>query len=334
MPAFKNRNVLEVGRGIKVFWNLEAGVTRSQTGEVKTLHRQDEKRPAEHKQRPSGEVDPSKMVWIFGSGRSGSTWLRSMMAEMKGHAVWEEPMVGELFGGFYKKAQKGHKVSANYIMGDPTREGWLRSIRRFVVDGAGYAKPGLATNSWLVIKEPNGSAGAPLLMDALPESRMILLVRDPRDVVASVLDATKQGSWMFERKSSGGWKENALADRQPNVMTQRRANKYVAHVGKALQAYEAHRGPKVLVKYEDLVSDTLGTMRRIYSELDIPTEGEELPRTVEKHSWENIPAEEKGAGKFYRKGSPGSWREDLTEEQVRIVEDIAAKFLNAFYSAE
>ena len=40
-------------------------------------------------------IDPGRMVWIFGSGRSGSTWLRSMMGELEAARVWEEPMVGQ-----------------------------------------------------------------------------------------------------------------------------------------------------------------------------------------------------------------------------------------------
>jgi hypothetical protein len=39
------------------------------------------------------------------------------------------------------------------------------------------------------------------------------------------------------------------------------------NVGAAKRAYEAHEGPKVMVRYEDLRTDTLGTMRRIYSAL-------------------------------------------------------------------
>jgi Sulfotransferase domain len=52
---------------------------------------------------------------------------------------------------------------------------------------------------------------------------------------------------------------------------------------------------------------------------------------VEKHSWEAIPETEKGEGKFYRKGTPGSWRDDLTPEQAQIVEDITAPLLKEFY---
>jgi hypothetical protein len=50
-------------------------------------------------------------------------------------------------------------------------------------------------------------------------------------------------------------------------------------------------------------------MKRIYSALEIPVVDEaELARSVEKHSWENVSEEEKGQGKFYRRGIPGGWR--------------------------
>jgi hypothetical protein len=52
---------------------------------------------------------------------------------------------------------------------------------------------------------------------------------------------------------------------------------------------------------------------------------------VQKHAWENIPEDEKGQGKFYRKATPGSWREDLTPGQVEIVEQVSAPLLKEFY---
>jgi hypothetical protein len=109
------------------------------------------------------------------------------------------------------------------------------------------------------------------------------------------------------------------------------AKTYVLHVGNAKKAYEAHRGRKVLVHYEDLRSDTLGQMERIYSTLGIAVDKEKLAQVVEKRSWENIPEENKGEGKFYRKASPGSWKEDLTPPQVEIVERITAPLLKEFY---
>ena len=48
----------------------------------------------------AGGIDPERMIWIFGSGRSGSTWLRSMMGERCGVKDWEEAMIGRLFGEF------------------------------------------------------------------------------------------------------------------------------------------------------------------------------------------------------------------------------------------
>ena len=279
-----------------------------------------------------GGVNPENMIWIFGSGRSGSTWLRGMMEELSNHRVWEEPMVGRLFGDFYARVPKENLRSADFIMGAPIRKGWIRSIRSFVLDGALYSNPGLKAGDYLVIKEPNGSIGAPLLMEALPESRMIFLVRDPRDVVASVLDAAREGGWLYE--SRNGARRRRTPDRKPKAFVGARARVYRRGVGNAKEAYDAHKGPKVLIKYEDLVTDTLGTMRRIYAALGIGVDLDELIRAVNKHSWENIPVEEKGKGKVYRKAKPGGWKEDLTPEQVKTVERVTARLLEEFYPGQ
>ena len=42
-------------------------------------------------------VKPENIVWIFGAGRTGSSWLSAMIGELEGHTVWFDPWVGALF---------------------------------------------------------------------------------------------------------------------------------------------------------------------------------------------------------------------------------------------
>jgi Sulfotransferase domain len=277
-------------------------------------------------------VNPEKVVWIFCTGRSGSTWLRRMMEELAASKVWEEPKIGQLFGEFYDKARERRLVSTNFVMGDPTRKAWMRALRNFVLETAWAAHPDITPQHYLIVKEPDGAIGAPLLMEALPESRMILLVRDPRDVAASALDGMSKGSWRYKWHNWGAAEGAAPADERPDAFVKNQAKKYVRHIGNAKNAYDAHEGRKALIRYEDLKADTLGTMRYLCSILEMPVGEERLARIVEKHSWENVPKDEKGQGKFYRKATPGGWRDDLTPKQVSQVEGITASLLEKFYS--
>jgi hypothetical protein len=274
-------------------------------------------------------VVPENIIWIFGTGRSGSTWLASMMEGLSAHTMWNEPLVGNLFGNFYYFRIAGRKQGKHSILGELYKDTWLGPIRDMVLGGAAARFPEVIGGGYLIIKEPNGSIGAPLLMEALPESRMIFLIRDPRDVVASSMDARSEGSWLQERRDDQ--RRRAEPEKNPNAYVRMRANSYVQQIEKTREAYDTHRGRKVLVKYEDLRADTLGTMRRIYSTLEIPVDENQLARAVEKHSWENIPEEDKGEGKKKRKAKPGGWQEDLTPRQVKIVEEITGALLKEFY---
>src|SRR5215213_11112048 len=322
MPALKQK-ISKAARGLRAFLSPEADLTRT------------ERRKVSNSGNGIGDkgIRPEDIVWIFGSPKTGSTWLAFMMEELKGHAIWREPYVGELFGRLYYSwdnwVGERHFESKHFILGEPQKKSWLNSVRSFILSEASARFPRVANRGYLIIKEPNGSIGAPLLMEALTRSRMIFLIRDPRDVAASSMDARSEGSWLSERREDQG--RTSKPDRNPNAYARVRANSYVQQIEKTRQAYDAHGGRKVMVRYEDLRADTLNTMKRIYSGLEIPVDEAELARSVEKNSWEKIPAEQKGEGKKRRKAKPGGWQEDLTPRQVEIVEDITAPLLKEFY---
>jgi hypothetical protein len=323
--------------------------------------------PAARKQDPAGcavgpevagngSVKPENIIWILGTGRTGSTWLSYMMTALEKHRRWSEPLVGELFGSFFHSLglhwnewTQPYRYE-DFIFSSSYKETWLNSIRSVVLDGARARFPNMGQEQYLVIYEPNGSRGAPWLLEALPETRLIFLIRDPRDVVASVLDGSKKGGWLYaetylipyeirdqeyvidyQSVRRQKWPDSP-ADTNPNAVVEDRARIYLRDIGSVKLAYDFHRGHKVLVRYEDLRTDTLGTMKRMYSALEIDVDEEELARVVNEHAWENISEDKKGEGKLLRKATPGGWKEDLTPEQAKIVETITAPLLDQFYS--
>ena len=353
VPAFEQRLSI-IGRGIRAFLNLQAGLIRD--GAVPELLRTDQewslkeaRLELESKDQELAELraqllrsstvteaeglKPENVVWIFGTGRSGNTWLAAMM-ESAGHAVWKEPAIGKLFGEFYYGSRDSQRGNAKFVLGDPRKDVWLGSMRRFVLEGASGRFPELSDDDFLVVKEQVGSMGAPLLTEALPESRVIFLVRDPRDVVSSWLDGSREGAWHQANMARKNPKRAPQAEEDPNRYVKQLATHYLKNVGKAAEAYSAHQGPKALVRYEELRTDALGEMRRIHSTLGMSVDEDKLERSVHEHSWENIPEEEKGEGKFRRKATPGGWREDLSAEQARVVEETTRPLLEEFYSHE
>lgn len=274
--------------------------------------------------RKEAGLSTSNLVWVLGSGRTGSTWVSRMLEEMPRTEVWFEPWVGAFFDPSRVRLDREGK---HFILSESYRKVWLNSIRNLVMDGARARFPWLGSSDTLFVKEPGGSGGSRLLMESMPQSSMVLLIRDPRDVVASWLDAFEEGSWLTQRRgeSHKGAKET------PKQAASRVATMYMRTAGEAAKAFDEHAGRKSLVRYEDLIQDTAGTLKRMYSELGLQVDEGALSEAVKKHSWSAIPDSEKGEGKFYRRGESGGWREDLSAEQVEVVEKKTAPILDAYY---
>lgn len=286
----------------------------------------------------TGGVSPENIIWIIGSPRTGSTWLSRMMGELEGFGVWEEPFFGVILSFRDNIANQGWAASSNFLLGDPNKPIWLKHMRRMFL-AVGRARFG--DHEHLVVKEPNGSVGARLVLEAFPESKVILLVRDPRDIVASLLDAAKKGSWyghdryeasaataQFEPET-GSFTIPEPQSREESV--ERISRDVVASFAASREAFDAHGGRKVVVRYEDLRTDSVGEMKKLCSTLGVIVDEEQLTQAVEKHAWENIPTEKKGEGKALRKATPGGWKEDLSPEQAQAVERSTTAVLAEFY---
>ena len=92
---------------------------------------------------------------------------------------------------------------------------------------------------------------------------------------------------------------------------------------------------RLLVRYEEMLDDTLGQLSRILRWLELRTDPEDVTRMVARHAFQAIPESEKGPGKVARAASPGLWRGRFTEEERRVLEEVMGEKLRELgYASE
>jgi len=159
MPNLQQHAELNVARDVRAYLNLEVGITRGEVPDLavggeppdrlrEQLAAKDREISRLRASLAAGEgtcgIPPGHFIWVFGVARTGSSWLGAMMGDLDDHATWYEPYVGDVFGyAYYMRAGEQQRSREDYILGDPHREAWIRSLRTFVLEGANARFPGL-----------------------------------------------------------------------------------------------------------------------------------------------------------------------------------------------
>ena len=95
-----------------------------------------------------------------------------------------------------------------------------------------------------------------------------------------------------------------------------------------LQAYNSKpKKLRYLIKYENLKDDTFNELEKIYNFLEIEIDKGKLNEIIEKFSFENIPDDQKGKGKFNRSARPGLWKENFSDEEKKIMNEVMGVLL-------
>jgi hypothetical protein len=291
----------------------------------------------------------SRLVWIFGSPRSGSTWLLGLLAEHEAVVAINEPLIGAYLGPFLgdqpgmdPEALDSSNFTLRRLQGDVPAQFFAEEFRgvwqpdlgalirnRLHAHAARYPARAPLRRSLVVVKEPNGSQSADVIMAALPRSRLLFLLRDGRDVVDSELATARPGAWA-SRAFPG---LTGIGEEERVAFVKRSALKWLWRTEVTAAAYAAHPGPKHLVRYEELRADPLGRVREIFAWLGLGISDAELEESVARHGFERIPADLRGRDEFARSATPGAWRENLTaEEQAELERLIGPKLRELGYA--
>jgi hypothetical protein len=286
---------------------------------------------------------PGRLAWIFGSSRSGSTWLLRMLSELDRVIPIDDPHLGHHLGVWrpiplawatskdlpklgtladYKRKKR------DYLFSDHYRDTWMPGLRRMIAArfeaqaADQLAEHGPVEKPIVVVKEP-GSHAADTIMDLFPKSALIFLLRDGRDVVDSWLDAYRDGSWATEE---GAY---PLDDAGRPALIRWQSSVWL-HRTEVVQETYARTDPKrrVMIRYEEMRDDPTAALESICGVLKIDVPREELERIAAANAFSRVPKSRKGAGREIRRAKPGGWANHMSRQEIIEMHEILAPKLD------
>ena len=291
-----------------------------------------------------------RLIWIVGSSRSGSTWLTKMLGSHDQVVPIDDPHIGHHLSVWrpislawgtanglpdLKTLGEVKGKHDDYFFSERYRAAWEPALRdlilaRFGAQAEAVARERGVEAERVVVKDPGASGVAELVGELFPQSKLVFLLRDGRDVVDSWLDAYREGAWGVKEGTYPLSPEGRLA------FLRWQASVWLYRTEAVERAFAAHDpSRRRMIRYEELRDDPERIVEGLCGDLGITTTPERVAEIVAEHSFEEVPESDRGDGERIRRAEPGSWRRNLsTAERAALNKIIGPKLRELGYEPE
>lgn len=256
-----------------------------------------------------------RLVFIIASPRSGTNWLQRMIATSSSKVVTgPESYLMRNYIAPQIKSWNNDKIFKSGLSLCLIEKEFLKNLKNYAADLFQTIAGDLKPNQFYLDKTSSNALIIKEVKKLFPNSKIIHVIRDPRDVIASLHDARKTWASYHDDPDSTAfyiklWKQSV--DNAKEV-------KNASSPGKFIE-----------IRYENLLKNTQQELKKVLTFLNIEISDKKINRVVKNHSFKNI-SQGKGykltlrgevggeKGKiwqepkgFFRKGKIGSWKKDL-----------------------
>jgi peptidoglycan/xylan/chitin deacetylase (PgdA/CDA1 family) len=300
----------------------------------------------------------SRIVWVWSTARSGSTWLLRMLSHPvklvdSSHddddylgflppRAWQGKVdlipvdttfISNHLMPFHGTADYsddlvprtfasalGLRNRANYFFSPKYADAWRPEMRRMML---------VRFHRFLERAAERYDTDNPLLLlkeVAGAHAAPLVMSMFPRSKMVFLL---RDGRDVVDSQTAGnapggwlpitGWTN---ADEREEYV-RRRSRTWVGDVTRIDQAFQAHPAERrMMVRYEDLLASPVENLRSLIEFMGLRKGERWIERSVEVNAFESVAPEHKGPTKFFRSASPGAWQSNMTETEAAILHEV------------
>jgi hypothetical protein len=262
---------------------------------------------------------PPGVVWLASYPKSGNTWFRVLLANfLEGGDRPQD--INDLDLPFQVASHRRLIDDLSLLDSELFRHDEVETLRAMVHDAFAAER-----SSAMFVKTHDAytrlNDGTPLL--GRRGRAAVCLVRDPRDVAVSY---AFHCDFSIAESIAVLGDPNHILTGYRHAQTPQRLLDWSGHVVSWLDQVDI---PTHLIRYEDLLADTPGEFGRALAFLGIDADADAVARAARHADFAELQRQEKsadfveraGSAMFFREGRSGAWRDHLTIDELRAIED-------------